>query len=684
MQTSSGFLVTYNVTFDEHSRVYQQIRTDDNVKKLSSISKFAVEEARYGQREIHIRFRMVIKVDAGIEKAIALEDDLIVATKKPAAVQCIKWVPDDNSNQTTTEILSRLPWVNKKSRVVELVYDRAMSLFVWILSDGKAYAVQKITKESQRVEGQGKFFKGYEFHNPENDLAQATKAAINARFSLLAIGCANGDVVVYAARDYAGSLPLSHRLIPPASLSTTGNINFLAYSPDGYCLFVGYEHGWVTWSVYGRPGGHSFTATPSISKDNDEKWILGVQEGAWISAGSEIILTTPNDDRLWVLEFAKSAITGCFGPANISRTLLHTASSVMIYNGHDIPDMTSLSADDSIWTHVQVPALFLMNQRPIRAAVISPDGRYIAVAGRRGLTHYSIYSGRWKTFDNLEAESSFIVRGGMCWHQHVLIAAVDTGDYDELRLYSRETALTESSMLHRERLSSPAVIISPAGEDSLLVYTYENYLYQYVINITVSGLQLVCVGQIGLHGIVRAPARVRAVTWYIPEHQLIDGDPSQDVIHASVLFLVDAKLVLLQPTTDESGSLKYDMRIIANEVEFFNFTRDQIALRNQTRTIPSIPDSDEQKAVARDLLDSLWYFNGQQAMCWPDVQDLFKAAAEEGSRELPEAIHILIDFYPLSISLNKAVIVGLEPELVQRRDIQFAYYRFSIRVKTSI
>jgi RAB6A-GEF complex partner protein 1 len=432
VQTSLGFLVTYYITFDQNSRVYQQIRIDDKAKRLSSVAKLPVEEARYGQREIHLRFRMVIKVDAGIGKAVALEDELIVATQKPAAVQCIRWNPDGTNNQTSTELLSRLPWIGKKSIVTEVVHDRAMSLFVWILTDGKAYAVQKISKESQKVEGQGKYFKGYGFHHPRNESYMAVKAAINARFSLLAIGCKNGDIAVYSARDYAGSLPISHRLIPPASSSTTGAIKFLTWSPDGYCLFVGYENGWVTWSVYGKLCGNSFNSNTNISKENDEKWLLGTQNGSWVSGGSEIILTALNDDRIWVLEFAKSATTGCFGPANISRTLLHTATSLMIYNGHDAPDIMSLSAEDSVWTHVQIPTLFLINQRPIRCAVVSPDGRYVAIAGRRGLAHYSLHSGRWKTFDDLEVESSFVVRGGMCWHQHILIAAVDTGDHDEV------------------------------------------------------------------------------------------------------------------------------------------------------------------------------------------------------------------------------------------------------------
>ena len=59
-----------------------------------------------------------------------------------------------------------------------------------------------------------------------------------------------------------------------------------------------------------------------------------------------------------------------------------------------------------------------------------------------------------------------------------------------------------------------------SGNDSLLVYTYENNLYHYIISTSDGIIQLYQVGQIGLHGIVRAPARVRAITWYIPEHQL--------------------------------------------------------------------------------------------------------------------------------------------------------------------
>lgn len=89
-----------------------------------------------------------------------------------------------------------------------------------------------------------------------------------------------------------------------------------------------------------------------------------------------------------------------------------------------------------------------------------------------------------------------------------------------MRLYSRELRLDRSSIVYAEKLPSPVVVISLSGQDSLLVYTYDNILYHFVINTSGATLALVRVGQIALNGIVRAPARVRAVSWILPDHQL--------------------------------------------------------------------------------------------------------------------------------------------------------------------
>ena len=156
------------------------------------------------------------------------------------------------------------------------------------------------------------------------------------------------------------------------------------------------------------------------------------------------------------------------------------------------------------------------------------------------------------------------------------------------------------------------------------------------------------------------------------------------MVHAAVIFLVDAKLVLLQPGKDETGTLKYDMRIIANNVEYFAFVRDQGLLHTSPAQTPPLSALEEENTNGvrpeTALQDSLWLFNGDHIQCWTDALDLLKPASLEGSKDFPTPISISTDFYPTAIALSSGVVLGIEPELVQRRDAYFAFFRYSIRV----
>lgn len=634
---------------------------------------------------------MVIKVDAGIECALALDDELVVATRKPAAIQCIRWTPDSSGNQTTTEILSRMGWLEKKVTIKEMTHDRLMNLSTWITSDGRAYAVQRInhngaatadTNGSDPVDPK-KLYKGYCFHIAMGEHDVAVKSVVNARFSLVAVGCADGSIHVYSARDYSGNIPPSHVHKPPVSSTSSGALSTLSYSPDGYCLFAGYEKGWATWSVYGKPLGSSFHADSAIASSNGEEWLSGVLDAAWIGGGSEMLLASKAHEAVWLLEMARSAVTGCYSSANLFRTVLQTTSSVMVYRGYDLPDLTSISAEPFLWHTARIPATYLLNQWPIRCTVISPDGRYVAVAGRRGLAHYSISSGRWKTFANEIVENEFQVRGGMCWYQNILVAAVEANRTYELRLYSRESSLDANTALHVQQMVAPVVLVTPSGEDSLLVYTYDNLLYHYIFApVQGGGVKLVEVGHIAFHGIVRSPARVRGLSWILPERQLLEGDPSQDVAVASVLFLVDAKLVLLQPSVNPEGQLKYDMRVIAQNVEYYTSMRDQpFTAAHLADRRASIKSDGEVGTEDESLQNSLWIFDGSDLKVWTDMETVLNTIGDEQNRELPEMVSIPVDFYPLSTLAGKATVLGVEADLVQRRDINFSFFRFTIRVR---
>lgn len=435
VQTQNGYLITYSIATGPNSQVYQQRFPHSLPHHHQTSSRLAADDS-HGIREVSLRFRVAIKVDAGISKALALDNELMVATIKPAAIQLIRWTPDSSGNQTSTELLSHMSWISKKSTIVEMVYDRAMNLLLWITNDGRTYAVQYGMDESHGSGSPRLFFKGHTFHTPENDSQRALQVAINARFSLLAVSCVDGEVFIYAAKDYMGNIILSHKLQLPTSAGTMGQVSFLNYSPDGYCLFAGYQHGWTTWSVFGKPGGTSFTTDRSLSQANGEAWLTGTSMGAWIGGGSDILLISHEDKRIWVLETARSALTGCFSSANLARALLQTGTEIILYRGHDLPDLTTISGKDSLWHHVQYPPSYLHAQWPIRACCISQDGRYVAIAGRRGMAHYSVYSNRWKTFDEPKAENSFAVQGGMCWYGHILIAAVECNASYEVRYVS--------------------------------------------------------------------------------------------------------------------------------------------------------------------------------------------------------------------------------------------------------
>ncbi|PLB43954.1 DUF1339 domain protein, partial [Aspergillus steynii IBT 23096] len=676
VQTLNGYLLTYTVATDPHSRVYQQHFDHSTQRQLARLS---AEEDANGVRDVSMRFRMAIKIESGIVRALALDNELVVATVKPPAIQCIRWTPDASGSQTTSELLSRILGVSKRTSITDMVYDRAINLLVWVTNDGQAYAVQRASGGAQEPGAPKKLFNGHCFHSPKNDGEKAVKVAVNARFSLLTVNCANGEVLVYTAKDYLGNVPLSHKLQLPASQVTTGNLNFMCYSPDGYCLFAGYDRGWTTWSVFGKPGGNSFTADRDLAKANAENWLNGTSYGCWIGGGSDIILAGMEDRRLWILETARSALTGCFSSANLARGLLQTGTEVILYRGHDLPDLMTISGKDSLWHHAQYPQSYLHSQWPIRSSVVSQDGRYVAVAGRRGLAHYSVNSGRWKVFEDAKVENSFAVRGGMCWYGHILIAAIESDGSYELRLYSREQPLNNQSILHIEYLPSPVVFLGPSGEDSILVYTYDNILYHYIISSVNSRISLVPVGQIAFNGIVRAPTRVRAISWVLPEDQLRNGDPSQDVKQASVLLLVDGNLVLLQPSTSDAGDLKYDMRVVSHDVEYYILMRDQFSFNfapSMNESLPSSPSAEMALNMYHhnlSLRDSLWTFCGKDLLAWGDVQDVLRR------EDVPKAIEIPLDFYPLSVLLNKGIALGVESEMMQRRDVTFAVLKFAIR-----
>ncbi|RMZ89368.1 hypothetical protein DV736_g3398, partial [Chaetothyriales sp. CBS 134916] len=698
IHTKRGYLLMFTIESDYSNRVLQQQvhHLHGQSRRQGARRHFGADES-LGLAEVLLRFRRALKIDAGINGVIATDMEILVATAKPAAVQCIRWEPQQDGPQAVTQLLSKLGWM-KRTGIACISFDRAMDLMVWVGEDGSAYATRRAKPRRARSPSSddsiqsGKaaagpaapLFDGHCFHKSSEGRAEF--AVINARFSLIAVAIGDGRIVCYAAKDYAGNIPLSHMLQPHPFTSATGRIRCLRWSPDGYCLFVGYEQGWSMFSVFGKEGASSFGCNRGHAESNGDDWLLGTRAAAWTANGGELFLAA-GDEKIWRLDLSRSAAIACFSCANLVRALLQTPSEIMIYRGHELPDLRAISNDTPLWHHAQFPAIYLNNQHPIKLSVVSQDGRYVAVAGRRGLAHYSINSGRWKTFADSTVESSFAVRGGMCWFNHLLAVATENSAGYDLRLYSRDLELGRD-VLHAEPFSKPIAFVGPSGDDSLLVYTHENILYHYIIDASEQQPQLVQVGQIALHGVVRAPGRVRSVSWVVAESQLRNGDPSRDVEFASVLFLVDDKLVLLQSSRGREGELKYELRVLAQHVEYYILMRDQLyfnfnkadELGAPTRSAGGMLDRVGRHSQ-HSLHDSLWIFSGKDLRLWPDVREVLYQAAEGGMARGPPLVSVPVDFYPLSILLTKGVVLGIEGELVQRRSLTFGQWRTRIRTQ---
>lgn len=66
--------------------------------------------------------------------------------------------------------------------------------------------------------------------------------------------------------------------------------------------------------------------------------------------------------------------------------------------------------------------------------------------------------------------------------------------------------------------------------------------------------------------------------------------------------------------------------------------------------------------------------------CWMDAVELLQSSTLDDGGEIVQTVTVSTDFYPSSIVFEKGVVLGIESDLSQRRDISFALFRVDIRV----
>ncbi|KAJ7462790.1 RIC1-domain-containing protein [Mycena galericulata] len=498
-----------------------------------------------------------------------------------------------------------------------------------------------------------------------NEPRRAVAVAINGKFSLIAIGMANGALQYTPfPSGLSPSPPASVQIqIPTPYNRSPGPVCTMEWSGDGYVLAVGWRDGWAIFSVGGRCLAKGFGVEDvDINAEGtkfQDTFMFGIQNLFWAPGNFELVVLaqpTPHklDGQLFVIPFAKSASTGQLAPDNTRYAFLQMDDRALVYRGADQPDMSVINPESDVWQHIKIPQSYLATNWPIRYSSLSSDGRLIAIAGRRGLIHYSSTSGRWKLFADEIQEQAFIVKGGMVWFHHVLIAAVEVSKSCQIRLYSRDMELSNQNVLHREIISCPVVILSLV-DNSLLVYTADNTLFHYLIVPTADTITLHLCGSITFNGIIAAPNAVRMLSWMIPSAQKQLGDPVDDLAVATVLMVVGGQLILLRPRKSGDQEVKYDMQIFADRIEFC-----WIHLRG-----------------INALENSLWAYDGQGIRVWLNALAIEAPRADDNDPQdtVKESVNIPLDFYPLSVLMDKGIIIGAEHEVATRSNLPFVIFR---------
>lgn len=226
----------------------------------------------------------------------------------------------------------------------------------------------------------------------------AVRVRLNPRFSLLAVGMADGRVHMYrlgGGADGVGATwthtlvhPMHHGGAGAGAAKSPGVVNALEWSPDGYALAVGTERaGLSLWSVFGRPLMHaseeSTTAAVAVAALSG-----GTQHVTWAPEGYDLTVLGggPAASLLVTMQLVRSAMVTDPSLSNQCNALLIGTDRLCV--SHE-SGATGLGANvdklcDVQWQSLEIPVQYLSGNWPIRHAVMDEGGMNFAIAGQRG------------------------------------------------------------------------------------------------------------------------------------------------------------------------------------------------------------------------------------------------------------------------------------------------------------
>ncbi|XP_033636586.1 RAB6A-GEF complex partner protein 1-like isoform X2 [Asterias rubens] len=454
---------------------------------------------------LKIDYAHTMQITAGINSLCCLKDDLLVATSNGLLMR-VGW---DGSTRHMMDISIRaIPFsIDLQQSRESLLGDTSLSFkqtqysmilsgLAVVLSDGRAAF---LTADNSKFEPRAV----HAVWAP--DVKTACCVAINHKYRLIVFGLANGQGVVYTLDEVTGALQLSHWLTLsssdfPDGCQAAGPISTVTWTPDGCALACAWKQGGLAlWSVFGALLMCTFSGDYGLCPETSRPYPLHVHSMDWDPEGYNLWITTsPKSSKdkkrisdsgipfprvlqsadqstgeLVLVSFVKSALTTnpCMTNhehlflqgedrlyLNTGDTILKTAQPDVMLDSSTVVSVTSQgnTSDDSIvssvlignkqWQVMSLPYNYMASNWPLRYAAVDRSGHCVAIAGRYGLAHCTIFAKRWKLFGNVTQEKDMSVSGGITWWKDFIVMSC-YNHYEnrhELRLYPRISNLDNS------------------------------------------------------------------------------------------------------------------------------------------------------------------------------------------------------------------------------------------------
>ncbi|MBN3306644.1 RIC1 protein, partial [Amia calva] len=548
------------------------------------------------------------------------------------------------------------------------------------------------------------------------DVADGTCVAVNNKYRLMAFGCTSGSVLVFTIDGTTGSMQLSHKLelTPkhyPDIWNKTGPVKLIRWSPDCSVAMVTWECGGLSlWSVFGAhlicTLGEDFAYRSDGTKKDPVKissmswgaegyhlWVISIDGTGSPDSGMETRVSLKQATILQ-FNFIKSALTVNPCTSNQEQVLLHGEDRLYLTCGdpaqahsaeHRLPQdgnllhtSTSLSQGLSTllghrhWHVVQIHSTYLESNWPIRFAAIDTLGQCVAVAGKCGFAHYSLFTRKWKLFGNITQEQNMTVTGGLAWwNDFIVIACYNLIDQqEELRLYLRssnlDNAFANITKLHSDTLLLNVfrnMVILFRADCSICLYSIERNQDSPNHIASIELLQ-----EVSMSRYIPHPALVVSVTLTSvrTETGITLKAPQQACAAESIMLNLAGQLIMLQ--RDRSGPQVREKESLPNQKKLLPFC-PPVVLAQCVENVWTTCRTNKQK---RHLLEALWLACGEAGMkVWlPLFPRDHRKPHSFLSRRIMLPFHINI--YPLAVLFEDALVLGATNETVLYDGLQGA------------